>query len=83
MGVRHRLPGTKACARMVLAAAAVRIGHEDATRRQPFLAIAEAEGETEVQPDSVADDLGGANLSTTQIYTHVDEDRMVSIVSKL
>ena len=27
--------------------------------------------------------LGHVNLSTTQIYTHVGEDRMVSVVSKL
>ena len=27
--------------------------------------------------------LGHVNLSTTQIYTHVGEDRMASVVSKL
>jgi integrase/recombinase XerD len=27
--------------------------------------------------------LGHANIATTQIYTHVDEDRMAAIVSKL
>jgi integrase/recombinase XerD len=27
--------------------------------------------------------LGHVNLATTQIYTHVDEDRMAAVVSKL
>ncbi len=27
--------------------------------------------------------LGHVNLSTTQIYTHVNEDRMASVISKL
>jgi integrase/recombinase XerD len=27
--------------------------------------------------------LGHVNLATTQIYTHVDEERMASVVAKL
>lgn len=39
--------------------------------------------EAEAQLVDIQSLLGHANIATTQIYTHVDEDRMAAIVSKL